>query len=149
MKLNRTMGPADPAQVSIDFATERSNAIPGEEYTPTSGTLTFVNGGATEQTFTIETFDDTKFEGDEQIVIRLTNPVDVERGALFQGSALIDDNDPFDPKLLDDFEQGAFLWDTAGPVEIDADRSESGDPDARPDQDAVENVLGGRRAAQR
>ena len=55
----------------------------------------------------------TKFEGNEQIVIRLTNPVDVERGALYQGSVLIADNDPFDPKLLDDFEQGAFLWEGA------------------------------------
>ncbi len=141
VKLNRPMGPNDPAQVSIDYATERSYATPGEEYTPTSGTLTFVNGGQSELTFPIETFDDTKFEGDEQIVIRLTNPVDVERGALFQGSVLIDDNDPFDPLLLDDFEQGAFLWDTDGLVEIDAIRSESSDPDARPGQDAVENVL--------
>ena len=140
VKLNRPMGPDDPAQVSIDFATERSNAIPFEEFTPTSGTLTFVNGGPTELFFPVETFDDTKFEGDEQIVIRLTNPVDVERGALFQGSVLIEDTDPFDPDLLDDFEQGAFLWDTEGAATLDAIRSESGDPDARPGQDAVENV---------
>ncbi len=141
VKLNRAMGPDDPAQVSIDFATERSNAIPFEEFTPTSGTLTFTNGGATELTFPIETFDDTKFEGDEQIIIRLTNPVDVERGALFQGSALIADNDPFDEKLLDDFEQGAFLWESEGPVELEALRLEAGEPEERPGQDAVETVL--------
>ncbi len=140
VKLNRPMGPDDPAQVSIDFATERSNAIPFEEFTPTSGTLTFTNGGPTELFFPVETFNDTKFEGDEQIVIRLTSPVDVERGALFQGSVLIADTDPFDPELLDDFEQGAFLWETEGPAAIEAVRSESGDPDARPGQDAVENV---------
>jgi beta-glucanase (GH16 family) len=140
VKLNRPMGPDDPAQVSIDFATERSNAIAGEEYTPTSGTLTFVNGGATELFFPVETFDDTKFEGDEQIVIRLTNPVDMERGALFQGSVLIDDNDDFDADLLDDFEQGAFLWDAEGFVEFDADRVEVDDPDERPGQDRAENV---------
>ena len=140
VKLNRPMGPDDPAEVSIDYATERSNAVAGEEFAPTSGTLTFVKGGPTELTFPVETFDDTKFEGDEQIVIRLTNPVDVERGALFQGSVLIDDDDPFDPDLLDDFEQGAFLWDTAGPASIEAVRSEAGDADARPGQDPVENV---------
>ena len=140
VKLTRPMGPDDPTQVSIDFATERSNAIPGQEFTPTSGTLTFVNGGATELFFPIETFDDTKFEGDEQIVIRLTNPVDVERGALFQGSVLIDDNDPFDPKLLDDFEQGAFLWDTIGLVELDAQQVTVGDANERPGQDQVENL---------
>ena len=140
VKLNRPMGPDDPAQVSIDFATERSNAVPLEEYTPASGTLIFTNGGPTELAFPLETFDDTKFEGDEQIVIRLSNPVDVERGALFQGSVLITDTDDFDPKLLDDFEQGGFLWDTAGGTSIEAVRTESGDPDARPGQDPVENV---------
>jgi beta-glucanase (GH16 family) len=141
VKLNRPMGPDDPAEVSIDYATERSYATPGEEYTPVSGTLTFVNGGPSELSFSIETFDDTKFEGNEQIVIRLTNPVDVERGSLFQGSVLIEDNDSFDPNLLDDFEQGAFLWDTQGAAALESVRSESGDPDARPGQDAVENVL--------
>jgi beta-glucanase (GH16 family) len=140
VKLNRPLGPDDPAQVSIDYATERSNATPFEEFTPTDGTLTFTRGGASELFFPVETFDDTKFEGDEQIVIRLTNPVDVERGALFQGSVLIDDDDPFDPELLDDFEQGAFLWDTAGPAALEAVRTESSDPDARPGQDAVEHV---------
>ena len=107
VKLNRPMGPDDPAQVSIDYTTEPSTAVPGEDYTPTSGTLTFVNGGANELTFPVETFDNTKFTGDKRIVLRLSNPVDVERGALFQGSVLIRDDDPFDPELLDDFEQGA------------------------------------------
>ncbi len=140
VKLNRPMGPDDPAQVSIDFATERSNAIAGEDFTPTSGTLTFANGGPTELFFPVETFDDTKFTGDLQVVIRLTNPIDVDRGALFQGSVLIDDNDPFDPDLLDDFEQGAFLWDSDGMVELEAQRVAVGDADERPGQDPAENV---------
>ncbi len=140
VKLNRPLGPDDPAQVSIDYDTERSNAIAGEEFTPTSGTLTFVNGGPSEQFFIVETFDDTKFEGDEQIVIRLTNPVDVERGALFQGSVLIDDNDPFDPNVLDDFTQGAFLWDVEGPATLEAIRVDDAEPDTRPGQDAFEDL---------
>ena len=37
VKLNRPMGPDDPDQVSIDFATERSNAIPGQDFTPDVG----------------------------------------------------------------------------------------------------------------
>ncbi len=140
VRLNRPMGPDDPAELKIDYATERSNGVPGEDFTPTSGTLTFVNGGPSELFFSVETFDNTKFIGDKQIVIRLTNPVDVERGALFQGSVLIDDNDDFDPKLLDDFEQGAFLWDAEGTVDIDAQRVQVGDADERPGQDQVENI---------
>ena len=140
VRLNRPMGPDDPAELSIDYATERSNGVPGEDFTPTSGTLTFTNGGPSELTFDVETFDNTKFTGDKQIVIRLTNPVDVERGALFQGSVLIDDDDDFDPKLLDDFEQGAFLWDAEGMVDIDTQRVQVGDADERPGQDQVENI---------
>ncbi|MDH3302314.1 MAG: family 16 glycosylhydrolase [Acidimicrobiia bacterium] len=140
VRLNRALGPDDPAEVSIDYATERSNAVPGEDFTPTSGTLTFTNGGPRELSFPVETFDDTKFTGDLQVVIRLTNPVGAERGTIFQGSVLIDDNDPFDPKLLDDFEQGAFFWDTEGPAGIEAVRTAAGDPDARPGQDPVENI---------
>lgn len=140
VKLNRPLGPDDPAEVSIDYATERSYAIAGEEYAPTNGTLTFVNGGPSELTFPVATFEDTKFEGDEQIVVRITNPVGVERGALFQGSVLIDDDDPFDPDLLDDFEQGAYLWETDGLMELGTERLALADPGARPGQDPVEQV---------
>jgi len=140
VRLNRPFGPEDPAQISVDFATGISNAIPGEEYTPTSGNLTFVSGGPTQQTFPLETFDDTKFEGDERIVLRLSNPVDVELGS-FQATAVIEDNDPYDPNLLDDFERGAFLWEGIGPVAFDAQRVAVGDAVERPGQDDVENIL--------
>ena len=140
VRLNRPLGPEDPAEVSIDYATERSNAVPGEDYTPTSGTLTFVNGGPSELSFPVETFDDSKFTGDLQIVVRITNPVGAERGNTFQGSILIDDNDPFDEKLLDDFEQGAYFWTAEGPASIDAVEVAEGDAHARPGQDPVENI---------
>jgi beta-glucanase (GH16 family) len=140
VRLNRPLGDDDPAEVSIDFATERSNAVPGEEFTPTSGTLTFTKGGPRDLAFPVETFDDTKFEGDEQIVIRLTNPVGAERGALFQGSVLIDDNDPFDPDVLDEFTQGAYLWAGEGGADLSSERVADGSPNARPDQDAVEDI---------
>jgi beta-glucanase (GH16 family) len=141
VKLNRPLGPDDPEQVSIDYATERSNATPGQDFTPTSGTLTFVKGGPSTLSFPVETFDNTKFTGDKQIVIRLTNPVDVERGTLFQGSVLIDDNDDFDPKLLDDFEQGAYLWSADDEVTLTTPDVTKGSAMARPDQDEVEAVL--------
>src|SRR5690606_20136156 len=48
VKLNRPMNSDDPAQVSVDYFTDSGTAVPGNEYTPTSGTLTFVNGGPSE-----------------------------------------------------------------------------------------------------
>ena len=83
VKLNRPLGAVvgDPAEVSIDFATERSNAIPGQDFTPTSGTLTFKRGRPSELFFPVETFDNTKFSGDKQVVIRLTNPSSASNAA--------------------------------------------------------------------
>jgi beta-glucanase (GH16 family) len=140
VRLNRPLGPDDPDSVSIDYATERSNAVPGEEFTPTSGTLTFEKGGPTQLSFAVETFDDSRFEGDELIVIRLTNAVGAERGSLFQGSVIIVDTDPFDPDEIDEFTQGAYLWDVEGPATLERIRVPEADERARPGQDAVEDL---------
>jgi beta-glucanase (GH16 family) len=141
VRLNRAMGPDDPAEVSIDFATERSNATPGEDFTPTSGTLTFTNGGPSELTFPVETTDNSKFGGDKQVVIRLTDPQGMERGSLFQGSVMIRDDETFDRRLLDDFEQGAYRWSADPELALATPTVRRGGDLARPDQDAAEAVL--------
>jgi beta-glucanase (GH16 family) len=140
VRLNRPLGPDDPDTVSIDYATERANAVPGEEFTPTSGSLTFEKGGPSQLTFEVETFDDSRFEGDELIVIRLTNAVGAERGSLFQGSVIIVDTDPFDPDEIDEFTQGAYLWDVEGPATLERVRVPESDERARPGQDPVEDL---------
>jgi beta-glucanase (GH16 family) len=134
VRLNRPLGADDPAEVTVDFRTEPAVALPGVEYTPASGTLVFTRGGPTELSFPVQTFDDDKFEGLERIVVRLTNPVGAEGGG--QGSILIEDDDPYDPDLIDDFENGAFLWDGGDLVDIDA--VDAGD---RPDADVVETAM--------
>lgn len=141
--LNRPMNDEDPAQVSVDYATEApgSNATADRDYRPTSGTLTFVNGGPSSLSFPIETLDDSKFEGRERIVLRLSNPIDVAPGFITQASGYILDNDPFDPNLLDDFEQGAFLWEASDGVVLSTPEIALGDPLARPGQDAFERIL--------
>ncbi|MDH3643081.1 MAG: family 16 glycosylhydrolase [Gammaproteobacteria bacterium] len=143
VQLNRPMTEDDPAQVSVDYATESvaSIAIEGRDYTPASGTLTFVNGGPTEQTFSIQTFDDNKYEPAERIVLRLSNPVDVDPGFITQASAFIVDDDPFDPNLLDDFERGAYLWQADDALVLETPEIAAGDPVARPGQDAFERIL--------
>ncbi len=141
VKLNRAMNSDDPDQVSIDFTTEAGSATPNRDYAPTSGTLTFVNGGPSEVTFPIETFDDSKWEGSETIILRLSNPVDVEPGFAMQAFAAILDNDPYDPFLLDDFEKGAFQWDSSEDVTLSNPELATGDALARPGQDAFESVL--------
>ncbi|RMG96318.1 MAG: glycosyl hydrolase family protein [Chloroflexi bacterium] len=143
VKLNRPFTDNDPAQVSVDFATESaaSTAVAGRDYTPTSGTLTFVNGGPTEQSFPLETLDNNKYEGNKRVVLRLSNPVDVELGFITQASAIIVDNDPFDRDLIDDFERGAFFWHTTGNLALQTPEIAAGDALAVPEQGAYEHIL--------
>ncbi len=141
VKLNRALGDDDPAAVSVDYATEPATADPDRDYTPTSGTLTFTKGGPQELSFPLETFDNSKFTGDKRVTLRLSNPTDAGLGAIFQASVLITDNDPYDADLIDDFEQGAYLWDSSGLVTLSAPEIESGDPLAVPGQGAYEGVL--------
>ena len=141
VKLNRAMNSEDPAQVSVDYFTEPGVAFPFREYTPTSGTLTFINGSPSELSFPLETFDDTKWEGDERIVVRLTNPIDVVTGFATQSSAFITENDPYDSNLIDDFERFPDLWESSGNVTLSNPELTSSDPLARPGQDSFEGVL--------
>ncbi len=141
VKLNRPLNSDDPAQVSVDYFTESASATPDREYDPTSGTLTFVNGGASELSFPLETFDDTKWEGDERIILRLTNPVDVATGFATQSAATIIDNDPYDPNLIEDFAYGAYKWDSPDGLLLTPTELLAADASAIPGQDAYETVL--------
>jgi beta-glucanase (GH16 family) len=141
VKLNRAMNSDDPAQVSVDYFTAPAVAIPYREYTPISGTLTFQNGGLSQLSFPLETFDDNKWEGDERIILRLTNPVDVAAGFATQASAFITENDPYDSDLIDDFERYPYLWENSDNVTLSNPELTDTDPLARPGQDAFEGVL--------
>ena len=142
IKLNRPLNADDPAQVSVDFSSEPGLATPGVDYiAPAAQTLTFVNGGPSQLTIPIETIDDTKFEGDERVILRLSNPVDVEPGFAMQARATIVDNDPFDPNLIDDFENGIYLWDSSDGVELENRHISQGDGAELPGQGLVEGTL--------
>jgi beta-glucanase (GH16 family) len=142
VKLNRAMNEDDPAQVSVDYAVETIVAVEDRDFVPVpSGTFTFVNGGATEQTFDVVTIDDDKWEPTERLIMRLSDPVDVPLGATTQASASIIDNDPFDPLLLDDFESFPYLWDADGGVVLDTPELAAGDPLSVPGQGEYERVL--------
>ncbi|MFZ1396424.1 MAG: carbohydrate binding domain-containing protein [Candidatus Promineifilaceae bacterium] len=141
VKLNRPLNSDDPAQVSVDYTSEPGTATIGQDYTPTSGTLTFVNGGPSELAFSLETFEDSKFEGGESVILRLSNPVDVAQGFSFQAGASIQDNDPYDINLLDDFEKGAYLWDASDLAGLGTQLMTATDPQAIPGQDAFETIL--------
>jgi hypothetical protein len=58
--------------LTVDYATVDGTAIAGQDYTATSGTLTF-NGGETSKTFQVPITDDAPNEPDETFTITLRN----------------------------------------------------------------------------
>ena len=79
--------------VTVDFATADGSATAGQDYTTTSGTLTF-DPGVTTQTIAVSITDDTLYEGvDETFYVNLSNPSNATI-ADNQGLGTIVDNDP-------------------------------------------------------
>ncbi len=142
VELTRELGleADDPAQVSVDFSMEPGTAVADRDYTPVSGTFVFTQGGSSEQTFTVPTFDNTKYDGDKTVILRLSNLVDVAPGFNAQSRLTILDDDLFDPTLLDDFERGAYLW-YGNNVNLSTPEIASDDPLALPDQGDFEHIL--------
>ena len=59
--------------VSVDFATSNGTATAGADYTATSGTLSWVDGDAAVKSFAVPITNDTLAEGNETVILTLTN----------------------------------------------------------------------------
>jgi hypothetical protein len=82
-------------QATVDFATSNGSATAGQDYTQTSGTLTFPPGVAS-QTFTVPITDDAIAEANETVSLALSNPQPpsgVALGSLKTATITITDND--------------------------------------------------------
>jgi beta-glucanase (GH16 family) len=123
--------------VTVAYATEAGSAVPGRTYDVVEGTLTFEEGGPTEQSFSVTTYDDAKRNHDRTIITRLSgSPLLV--GA--QGRITVLDDEVADPTLLDDVERTIHEFDALD-AELTRIELAEGDARARPDQDRYEGVL--------
>ncbi|MGE5221171.1 MAG: choice-of-anchor Q domain-containing protein [Omnitrophica WOR_2 bacterium] len=130
---------ADP--VTVQYATTFGPAVANRDYDPVSGTLTFPPN-TTLQSFSVNTFDDQKYQGERGVLVELSSPT----GGLALGLppvARLDilDNEAFDPMLLEDFETYPYLWSASGKAILSNPEIASGDPLALPGQGAYEHVL--------
>ncbi len=126
--------------ISVEYATAEGYATPHRDYTPISGTL-IIPAGELNQTFTVPTLQDSKHEGDENLMVVLANPVGVEFGFQRRAMLTIQNNDPFDAALVHDFEGFHSFLTSSGDVSFAITELTAADPNARPGQDAYENVL--------
>ena len=87
--------------VTVDYATADSTAKAGEDYTETSGTLTFAAGERT-KTVNVPVLDDAIDEGEETFVLRLSNVQGARAGDL-EATGTIANDDPLQKMWLSRF----------------------------------------------
>ncbi len=130
---------SDP--VTVQYATGLGSAIADRDYVPTSGTLTFPPN-TTQQSFTIQTIDDQKYQGERGVLVSLSNPTGGAALGIPPHARLdILDNEAYDPSLLDDFESYPYLWTVDKKADLSTLEIAAGDPLALPLQGAFELVL--------
>ena len=86
-----TLSTASGRTVTVEYATEDGSAVSGEDYTGTTGTLTFVPGD-TSETFTVSITADVLDEADETFTANLSGATNATIGTASQ-SMTITDND--------------------------------------------------------
>lgn len=137
---------ASTETVTVQYSTQPGLSTAGRDYTPTSGTLTFAPG-TLQQTFTVATLDDAKDEGEESAVLQLNAPTVAELGLPSVARLAIQDNDPYDSALLDDFETAPELFDLRRNSSLSTVEIAAGLPLALPGQDDYERVLSAKSAS--
>ena len=139
--LTARLSKPSPDPVTVQYATTFGPAVPERDYIPASGTLTFPPN-VTQQSFTIQTIDNQKYQGERGVLVELSNP---SGGAALGIPPLarlaILDNEAYDPTLLDDFETYPYLWQVDRKATLAQPEIASGHALALPGQGAYEHVL--------
>ncbi|RXZ49915.1 glycosyl hydrolase family protein [Agromyces binzhouensis] len=120
-------------------ATEDLSATADRDFTPASGSVT-IPAGEREATIELPTIEDGKHEVDETFIVRLSDPQGAEFGFVRTATVSIQDDDPIDPSLIEDFETEPWLYDVTGDAELTTREIAAGDADAYDGQAAFEGV---------
>jgi len=128
-------------QVTVEYKTSFGSAIADRDYTPVSGTLTF-SPGTTLQSFTVQTIDNQKYQGERGVQVELSNPTGgASLGIPALARLAILDNESYDSTLLDDFETYPYLWNVDKKAAVSIPEIAAGTSLALPEQGTYEHVL--------
>ncbi len=85
--------PSQQTATVVYTTVDNGSATAGDDYTPTSGTLTFVPGESDTQTVTVQLIDDTINEANETFQLVLSDPQNAMLSGVKAGTGTIQDND--------------------------------------------------------
>jgi beta-glucanase (GH16 family) len=127
--------------VTVAYATTFGTAVANRDYVPAAGTLTFPPN-VTQQTFTVATIDDAKYEAGRAVQLELSSPTGgLALGAPTVARVDIGDNEVYDPLLIADFETYPYLWYVSPNARLTGREIPAGSSLALPGQGAYERVL--------
>jgi beta-glucanase (GH16 family) len=137
--------------ITIDWATSPSTdrtatedlvATPGRDYVPSSGTVV-IPAGERDAFLSIPTLQDDTWEVDESFQVILTDTDGLPRGPATRGVVSITDDDPRDPRLIENGQQPGLL-EADRRAEVRVIEVAPGSALARPGQIHTEDVVEGR-----
>ena len=147
-----TLSEAASGTVTVDYATADGTATGGDDYTATSGSLTF-EPGDTEKTIAVPIADDTVEDGRETVTLTLSNPVGATIDDGEATGAILNSGAP--PELTASFEdlpeehdgEGAFTFRVVFSEDIEISLKTSRGESSRGESFTVTegNVTGARR----
>jgi beta-glucanase (GH16 family) len=127
------------APVTVTYRSMESSATTNRDYVPVDGVLVF-EPGAKHKMVNVQTIDDQQHELDESVMINLYDVAGAEYGFQRRTMLTIEDNDPEETGVIDDF-TAAHPFATIGGVTLALTELGAGDANALPDQQGYAQVL--------
>jgi hypothetical protein len=103
---------------TVEYLTVDGTAKANVDYLPANGLLIFTPSGATEQSFFVQTIEDSIQEGDDTVNLILRNPVNAQLDANNSTAVMIIDNDDLPPPRISFELQNYFVSEGAGTASI-------------------------------
>jgi beta-glucanase (GH16 family) len=127
--------------VTVQYKTTTGTAVINRDYAPVAGLLTFP-AGIKQQTFSVPTYNNIKYEGERAVVVELYNPSPaLALGTPPVARVNIQDNEVYSPTLLDDFETSPYLWSGDSNTTLTNPEIAAGSSLALPGQGSYEHIL--------